>query len=202
MSTAGYPRTSRREMAGSHSRRHRFGADYQQCRFLCHLGRRHRFPAGSETEDGWRFPAFRLEGSHQACRTRHHLLALSAGCAAFSGRNVRRGAALELFNLEEDIGETLDLLENTYIFFMSDNGWRTSLPGSGDRSLDSNHPLLDGKSILYEAGIRFLFIVPGPGVRAGFVSQVPVTGPAILPTMAGWKLGMKYRGMPGVVSSL
>jgi len=78
----------------------------------------------------------------------------------------------------------LGLLENTYIFFMSDNGGRSSLPGSKDRGLGLNHPLRGGKSSMYEGGIRVPFIVLGPGVKAGSVSPVPVTGLDILPTMA------------------
>ena len=78
----------------------------------------------------------------------------------------------------------LGLLENTYIFFMSDNGGRITLPGSKDLGLGLNHPLRGGKSTLYEGGIRVPFIVLGPGVKAGSVSHVPVTGLDILPTMA------------------
>jgi arylsulfatase A-like enzyme len=78
----------------------------------------------------------------------------------------------------------LGLLENTYIFFMSDNGGRTSLPGSKDLGLGLNHPLRGGKSTMYEGGIRVPFIVLGPDVKAGSVSPVPVTGLDILPTMA------------------
>ena len=78
----------------------------------------------------------------------------------------------------------LGLLENTYIFFLSDNGGRTSLPGSKDLGLGLNHPLRGGKAGMYEGGIRVPFIVLGPGVKAGSVSQVPVTGLDFLPTMA------------------
>jgi arylsulfatase A len=78
----------------------------------------------------------------------------------------------------------LGLLENTYIFFMSDNGGRTSLPGSRSLGLGLNHPLRGGKSTMYEGGIRVPFIVLGPGVKAGSVSAIPVTGLDVLPTMA------------------
>ena len=78
----------------------------------------------------------------------------------------------------------LGLRENTYIFFLSDNGGRTSLPGSKDLGLGLNHPLRGGKAGMYEGGIRVPFIVLGPGVKAGSVSQVPVTGLDFLPTMA------------------
>ena len=79
---------------------------------------------------------------------------------------------------------TLGLLENTYIFFLSDNGGRTSLPGSKDLGFGLNHPLRGGKASMYEGGIRVPFIVLGPGVKAGSVSTVPVTGLDFLPTMA------------------
>jgi arylsulfatase A-like enzyme len=78
----------------------------------------------------------------------------------------------------------LGLLENTYIFFLSDNGGRGSLPDSKDLGLGLNHPLRGAKSNMYEGGIRVPFIVLGPGVKAGSVSEVPVTGLDFLPTMA------------------
>jgi len=78
----------------------------------------------------------------------------------------------------------LGLLDNTYVFFLSDNGGRTSLPGSKDLGLGLNHPLRGGKAGLYEGGIRVPFIVLGPGVKPGSVSDVPVTGLDFLPTMA------------------
>ena len=37
---------------------------------------------------------------------------------------------------------------------------------------------------MYEGGLRVPFIVLGPGVKAGSVSTVPVTGTDILPTLA------------------
>lgn len=93
-------------------------------------------------------------------------------------------------DLDAGIGRLLDqvralgLLENTYVFFMSDNGGRTTLPGSKDLGLGLNYPLRGGKSSLYEGGIRVPFMVLGPGVKPGSVSTVPVTGLDILPTLA------------------
>lgn len=78
----------------------------------------------------------------------------------------------------------LGLRENTYIFFLSDNGGRMSLPGSKDLGHGLNYPLRGGKATLYEGGIRVPFIVLGPGVKAGSVSDVPATGLDFLPTMA------------------
>ncbi len=80
--------------------------------------------------------------------------------------------------------EELDLLENTWLIFMSDNGGRTSIPKAPDASEDLNAPLRDGKHSFYEGGIRVPFFVLGPGVQPGSVSNVPVSGVDILPTLA------------------
>ena len=79
---------------------------------------------------------------------------------------------------------TLGLLENTYVFYLSDNGGRGSLPGSKDLGLGLNHPLRGAKANMYEGGIRVPFFAVGPGVKPGSVSNVPVTGLDFLPTMA------------------
>jgi len=80
--------------------------------------------------------------------------------------------------------KALGLEKNTYIFFMSDNGGRLSMPGQPKAELARNHPLRDGKGSMYEGGLRVPFIVIGPGVKAGGVSKVPATGLDILPTIA------------------
>jgi arylsulfatase A-like enzyme len=80
--------------------------------------------------------------------------------------------------------KALGLQNNTYIFFMSDNGGRLSMPGQPKAELARNHPLRNGKGSMYEGGLRVPFIVIGPGVKAGSVSKTPVTGLDILPTIA------------------
>jgi hypothetical protein len=78
----------------------------------------------------------------------------------------------------------LGLQENTYIFFLSDNGGRRSIPGQQTPELPRNHPLRDGKGTMYEGGLRVPFIVIGPDVQPGSVSRTPVTGLDIFPTIA------------------
>ncbi|MEM7147912.1 MAG: sulfatase [Verrucomicrobiota bacterium] len=78
----------------------------------------------------------------------------------------------------------LDLLDNTYIIYFSDNGGRTTIPKAPDRIEDRNAPLRDGKHSFYEGGIRVPFIIAGPGVAPGSHSDVPVTGLDIFPTLA------------------
>jgi arylsulfatase A-like enzyme len=93
-------------------------------------------------------------------------------------------------DLDDGIGRVLDklielkLLDNTYIFFLSDNGGRNDIPKAPEIIERRNAPLRDGKGSMYEGGIRVPFIVLGPGVEAGAVSDVPVTGLDILPTLA------------------
>lgn len=88
------------------------------------------------------------------------------------------------------IGQVIDkinalgLQSSTYIFFMSDNGGRLSMPGQPEAELPRNHPLRNGKGSMYEGGLRVPFIVIGPGVKPGSVSKVPVTGLDIMPTIA------------------
>lgn len=78
----------------------------------------------------------------------------------------------------------LDLLENTYVIFMSDNGGRTAIPGAPSSDLNRNLPLRDGKHSFYEGGIRVPFIAIGPGVDEGVVCDLPVIGVDLLPTFA------------------
>ncbi len=93
-------------------------------------------------------------------------------------------------DVDAGIGRILDklielkMLDNTYVIFLADNGGRTTIPNAPKASEDLNAPLRDGKHSMYEGGLRVPFIVLGPGVKAGSVSTVPVTGTDILPTLA------------------
>ncbi len=93
-------------------------------------------------------------------------------------------------DMDAGIGRILDklialkMLENTWLIFLSDNGGRTTIPRAPAAGEALNAPLRDGKHSFYEGGIRVPFIVVGPGVAAGSVSHVPVSGVDILPTLA------------------
>ena len=80
--------------------------------------------------------------------------------------------------------ESLAMLKNTWIIFMSDNGGRNDLPKAPTAEEHLNAPLRDGKHSFYEGGIRVPFFVIGPGVKPNSVSAVPVSGVDILPTLA------------------
>lgn len=85
--------------------------------------------------------------------------------------NVHLAAQLE--SIDEGVGmvmeklEQLDLVENTIVIFTSDNG--------GESRVTTNAPLREGKSTLYEGGIRVPLIVHLPSITpAGAVCTAPV----------------------------
>lgn len=93
-------------------------------------------------------------------------------------------------DMDEGIGMLLDkvaslgIADHTYIFFLSDNGGRTSIPIGPEQQVARNFPLRGGKGSMYEGGLRVPFIVSGPGVPQNSHTDVPVTGLDILPTVA------------------
>ena len=94
-------------------------------------------------------------------------------------------------DLDHGLGRILDklielqLLKNTYVVFMSDNGGRTTIPKAlKPRKVDRNAPLRNGKHSFYEGGIRVPFIALGPGIQPNSVCDVPVCGIDLLPTFA------------------
>lgn len=89
-------------------------------------------------------------------------------------------------DLDRGVGmimETLDALgiaDNTYIFYTADNGFDQS--GMETTPQLWAWPLSYSKGYVFEGGIRVPFIVRGPGVKAGLISQTPVVGYDLLPT--------------------
>ncbi len=80
-----------------------------------------------------------------------------------------------------DALDALELADNTYVIFTSDNG---SYHDSGDTRVMTNAPLRGQKASIWEGGIRVPLFVRGPGVKPGAVSRVPVTGMDFYPTIA------------------
>jgi arylsulfatase A-like enzyme len=72
------------------------------------------------------------------------------------------------------------LIDNTYIFFSSDNGGAEASHGE---IITDNAPLDKGKTSPREGGVRVPFLVAGPGIPAGKESDVVVNGLDFYPTI-------------------
>lgn len=82
--------------------------------------------------------------------------------------------------------DRLGIRENTYVIYTADNGYDESprkLHGIAERKA---WPLAYSKGFVFEGGIRVPFIVRGPGIEAGAVSNSPVVGYDLLPTVLAW----------------
>ncbi len=92
-----------------------------------------------------------------------------------------------VYAMDENVGRVmdklreLDLEENTYIFFTSDNGGLSTLFNRGYPT--SNLPLRAGKGWCYEGGIRVPLIVSGPGIGEGKESDYPVISMDFYPSI-------------------
>ena len=79
------------------------------------------------------------------------------------------------------------LIENTYLIVSADNGAAEGRFATKERVAD-NSPLRAGKSSVYEGGIRIPFMLMGPGIKPGSVSETPINLIDMFPTfmaMAG-----------------
>ena len=92
-------------------------------------------------------------------------------------------------DLDEGLGMILDKIEelnisdNTYIIYTSDNGSVPTIPARRFYKNSINFPLSRGKWDAMEGGIRVPFIVSGPGIKQASESNVPVVGYDLLPTI-------------------
>ena len=75
--------------------------------------------------------------------------------------------------------QELNIDNETYIVFMSDNG------AAGNRRRPNNTPLFAGKGTLYEGGIRVPLIISGPGFNTGYCPTA-VSGVDLFATFAMW----------------
>jgi arylsulfatase A len=92
-----------------------------------------------------------------------------------------------------DAIDTLDIKEDTYVFFTADNGGRGTVPGGDNTRKATNYPLTGAKHSLLEGGIRVPFLGRGPGIAAGAVSHTPVVGYDFLPTFYDLAGGQEPR---------
>lgn len=92
------------------------------------------------------------------------------------GRGDRAVMAAMAEDLDTCVGDVmkklqeLDIAENTFVIYMSDNGGRTEI-------------LKGGKGNLGEGGLRVPLIVCGPGIKGGTYCDAPVVSYDLLPTV-------------------
>ena len=77
--------------------------------------------------------------------------------------------------------DALNVDDNTYVFFTSDNGGRSRLHVP-DGTV--NLPLFEGKGTTWEGGLRVPLLVRGPGIEPDTTSDVPVALYDLFPTIA------------------
>ena len=78
----------------------------------------------------------------------------------------------------------LEIEDNTYIIYMSDNSSVPNIPGAKKYERKSyNYPLSRGKWDAYEGGVRVPLIIAGPGIINSSESATPVSGTDLLPTI-------------------
>ena len=99
------------------------------------------------------------------------------------------GFAAMTFDLDEGLGlllnkiKELEIEDNTYIIYMSDNGSVPNIPGAKKYEKSYNYPLSRGKWDAYEGGVRVPLIIAGPGIKNDTESATPVSGSDLLPTI-------------------
>ena len=99
------------------------------------------------------------------------------------------GFAAMTFDLDEGLGlllnkiKELEIEDNTYIIYMSDNGSVPNIPGAKKYEKSYNFPLSRGKWDAYEGGVRVPLIIAGPGIKNDTESATPVSGSDLLPTI-------------------
>jgi len=127
---------------------------------------------------------FYLQISHYAVHEPNH--ALEATIAKVTARTDNPPGMNTVYtamtqDLDSGLGIVIDamvdlgLMENTYIFYVSDNGALQQHLANG--------PLANGKSTNWEGGIRTPMVITGPGVVSNGISDVRVTGIDIFPTI-------------------
>lgn len=103
-----------------------------------------------------------------------------------TGRHTSVAYAAMTAELDEAVGEILealddlDLSEDTYVIYTSDNG------GELSGGITNNIPLAKGKTHVWEGGVRVPLIIRGPGIAVGTQSNVPAIGYDFFPTIADW----------------
>ena len=105
--------------------------------------------------------------------------------------------------LDTMVGKLLQAVDSidpdTYVIYLGDNG--TWMFGQKREFIDNMYVTRQGrgKGTSYEAGARVEFAIRGPGIRAGSVSDAPISVVDLLPTIMGWAGLDPPRRVPGLM---
>tara|TARA_B100000989_G_scaffold58087_1_gene39469 strand:+ start:1228 stop:2646 length:1419 start_codon:yes stop_codon:yes gene_type:complete len=136
---------------------------------------------------------FYLQMSHYAVHSSIETTTSSLETMAIASPGERHkhvGFAAMTQDLDESLGQImkkldeLELMDNTYLIYMSDNGGVPNIPGAKKYTQSLNHPLQRGKWDAMEGGLRVPMVVAGPGVEPGSHTICPIWGADLLPTIA------------------
>lgn len=128
--------------------------------------------------------SFYLQLSHYAVHTAIESTQASLtkyDAKAAGNRHNSESYAAMTEDLDTGVGLILDFLENqelmnnTYIIYTSDNG--------GQKNATSNEPLREGKTMVFEGGIRVPLMISGPEIAGNSHTDVPVVGYDFYPTI-------------------
>ncbi|MFT5153692.1 MAG: arylsulfatase A, partial [Planctomycetota bacterium] len=98
-----------------------------------------------------------------------------------------------------DAIDKLDLQDNTYVIYASDNGAYVNLNQVRVQGeISSCEPLRNGKFWLYEGGLRVPMIVSGPGIARGAYSRNVVSQTDLYPTFVELAGGKPADTLDGV----
>jgi len=132
---------------------------------------------------------FFLQVSHYAVHTAIQAKPETIGkyrTATSGERHANAGYAAMTEDLDDSLRilmkalDELNLTDNTYVFYTSDNGGEVQ----DGNSPTNNIPLRKGKTHTWEGGIRVPFIVKGPGIALNSQCDAPINGSDLFATFA------------------
>ena len=135
---------------------------------------------------------FYLQISHYAIHS--DIMARETTYERFKNKNFGEihnnlGLAAMTFDLDVSVGLILDklielnLTENTYVIYTSDNGSVPIITPRKNYKQSYNYPLQRGKWDATEGGIRVPFIIMGPAIEKTRYSDTPISFSDLLPTI-------------------
>lgn len=123
----------------------------------------------------------------------------SANVGSCTDKQLMRAMTNALDTMVGKLLQAVDSIDpDTYVIYLGDNG--TWMFGQKREFIDNMFVTRQGrgKGTSYEAGARVEFAIRGPGIKAGSVSDAPISVVDLLPTIMGWAGLDSPRRVPGL----